>query len=75
VFLLVAAFAALKALGRLEIRARNGFAIALAALGTYWFLERLAMGDPKPAADPDLIPRSTGGWGLGAGQGSPTSLL
>jgi hypothetical protein len=44
VFLLAAAFAALKALGRREMSARNGLAIALAALGTFWFFERLAVG-------------------------------
>jgi hypothetical protein len=44
VFLLAAAFAALKALGRCEMSARNGLAIALAVLGTFWFVERLATG-------------------------------
>jgi hypothetical protein len=43
-FLLAAAFAALEALGRRETSARKGLAIALAVLGTFWFVERLAMG-------------------------------
>jgi hypothetical protein len=43
VLLLAVAFAALKALGRREMSARNGLAIGLAVLGTFWFLERLAM--------------------------------
>jgi hypothetical protein len=44
VLLLAAAFAALKALGGREMSARNGLAIALTVLGTFWFVERLAMG-------------------------------
>jgi hydrogenase/urease accessory protein HupE len=44
VFLLAAAFAALKVLGRREMSTRNGLAIALALLGTFWFVEHLAMG-------------------------------
>jgi hypothetical protein len=43
VLLIAAAFAALKALGRHEMSARNKLAIALAVLGTFWFMERLAM--------------------------------
>jgi hypothetical protein len=44
VFLLAAAFAALNAHGRREMSRRNGLAIALALLGTFWFVERLAIG-------------------------------